>query len=85
MCLEQGIISNINQYAAPKRKQPGRKDPTPSKKTRGAHLNDEYKIGHNPGERTRTMLRSPDSNDRSEGGENDLELKNAANGAGARS
>ena len=31
------------------------------------------------------MLRSPDSNDRSEGGENDLELKNAANGAGARS
>ena len=55
MCLEQGIISNINQYAAPKRKQPGRKDPTPSKKTRGAHLNDEYEIGHIPDERTRTM------------------------------
>ena len=31
------------------------------------------------------MLRSPNSDDRSEGGEHDLALKNAANGAGARS
>ena len=55
VCHGQEIISNTNQYAVPKRKQPGRKDPTPSKKACGAHINDEYEIGHMPDERTRTM------------------------------
>ena len=55
VCHGQEIISNTNQYAVPKRKQPDWKDPTPSKKTCGAHINDEYEIGHMPDERTRTM------------------------------
>ena len=55
VCHGQDIISNTYQYAVPKRKQPGRQGPTPSKKACGAHVSDEHEIGHMPDERTRTM------------------------------